>query len=89
MSNIFEGLFTEEGTGAGKAIFKGGFKFAAYETSKKYDSTALAYPELQLECLIFKQLPKSCPVEDVKDWSWFPSINRNFPLILVFIGFDY
>ena len=39
VSNIFEGLFTEEGTGSGKAIFKGGFKFSASETTEKFDST--------------------------------------------------
>ena len=38
LSNIFECSFTEEGTGAGKAIFEGGFKFAASETRKKFDS---------------------------------------------------
>ena len=27
--NIFEGSFTEEGTGSGKAIFEGGLKFSA------------------------------------------------------------
>ena len=27
--NIFEGLFTEEGTGSVKAIFEGGFNFSA------------------------------------------------------------
>ena len=29
VSNIFEGSFTEEIIGSGKAIFEGGFKFAA------------------------------------------------------------
>ena len=28
--NIFEGSFTEEGTGEVKYIFEGGFKFSAY-----------------------------------------------------------
>ena len=42
MRNIFEGSFTEEGTGAGKDIFEGGFKFAASEARKKSDSTASA-----------------------------------------------
>ena len=35
--NIFEGLFTEEGTGLGKAIFDGGFKFSASEARKKFN----------------------------------------------------
>ena len=39
MRNMFEGLFTEEEIGAGKAIFDGGFKFEAYEAKKKIDST--------------------------------------------------
>ena len=30
---------TEEGTGSGKAIFEGGFKFAASEARKKSDIT--------------------------------------------------
>ena len=38
--NIFEGSFTEEGTGAVKAIFEGGFKFSASETSEKFNITA-------------------------------------------------
>ena len=43
MSNIFEGSFNEEGTGAGKvAIFEGGFKFAASEARKKFDRISLA-----------------------------------------------
>ena len=42
VSNIFEGSFTEEGTGAGKAIFEIGFKFAAYESRNKLDCTASA-----------------------------------------------
>ena len=36
--NIFEGSFTEEIMGAVKAIFEGGFNFAAYEARKKFDS---------------------------------------------------
>ena len=39
MRNILEGSFTEEGTGAGKAIFEGGFKFSASGERKKFDST--------------------------------------------------
>ena len=39
VSNIFEGPFTEEGTGAGKAIFEGGFKFADSEARKNFDIT--------------------------------------------------
>ena len=35
--NIFEGSFTYEGTGSGKAIFEGMFKFAASEAKKKFD----------------------------------------------------
>ena len=42
VSNIFEGSFTEEGTGAGKDIFKGGLKFTASEARKKFDNTASA-----------------------------------------------
>ena len=42
VSNIFEGSFTEEGTGAGKSIFEGGLKFAASETRKKSDNTYFA-----------------------------------------------
>ena len=41
--NIFEGSFTEEGTGAGKDIFEGGFKFAASEARKKFNSTESAF----------------------------------------------
>ena len=37
--NIFEGSFTEEGTGAGKAIFEGGLKFADSEARKNFNST--------------------------------------------------
>ena len=37
--NIFEGSFTEEGTGAVKAIFEGGFKVAASEARKKFYRT--------------------------------------------------
>ena len=39
--NHFEGSFTEEGTGSGKAIFGGGFKFADFEARKDFDSTYL------------------------------------------------
>ena len=38
--NIFEDSCTEEGTGAEKAIFEGGFKFAASEVRNNFDSTA-------------------------------------------------
>ena len=38
--NLFEGSWTEEETKARKAIFEGGFKFAAYEARKKFNSTA-------------------------------------------------
>ena len=34
---IFEYLYTEEVTGSGKAIFKGGFKFAASEARKNFN----------------------------------------------------
>ena len=40
--NVFEGSFTEDGTGSGKSFFEGGFKFAASESRKKFDSTASA-----------------------------------------------
>ena len=40
--NIFEGSFTEEVMGAGKDIFEGVFKLAAFEERKKFDSTASA-----------------------------------------------
>ena len=40
MRNILEGSFTEEGTGAGNAIFEGGFKFSASETRNNLYSTA-------------------------------------------------
>ena len=43
MRNIFEDSCTEEGTGAGKAIFEGGLNFAASESRKKFDSTASAF----------------------------------------------
>ena len=33
--NMFQGSFTEEGTGAGKDIFELGFKFSASEARKK------------------------------------------------------
>ena len=39
MRNIFEGSFTEEGTGAGTDIFEGGFKSSASEERKKFDIT--------------------------------------------------
>ena len=39
MSNIFEVSFTEEGTGAGKYIFEGGFKFVASEARTEFDIT--------------------------------------------------
>ena len=42
VNNIFEGLFTEEGKGAGKDIFEGGFNFSASEARKKFNSTASA-----------------------------------------------
>ena len=37
--NIFEYSCTEEGTGAGKAIFDIKIKFSASEARKKFDST--------------------------------------------------
>ena len=37
--NSFEYSCTAEGMGAGKAIFNGGFKFAASEARNKFDST--------------------------------------------------
>ena len=40
--NLFEGSFTEDGTGAGKYIFEGGFKFSASEARKKFNITASA-----------------------------------------------
>ena len=40
--NIFEGSFTEEGTESGKVIFGEGFKLAASEERKKFDSTCSA-----------------------------------------------
>ena len=40
--NVFEGLFTKEVTGPGKAVFKGRFKFAASKARNKLDITALA-----------------------------------------------
>ena len=40
VSTIFEYLFTEEGTGAQKAIFEGGFNFAASEVRNKFYGTA-------------------------------------------------
>ena len=40
MRNIFEDSCTEEGTGVGKAIFEGAFKFSAFEARKNFDSTA-------------------------------------------------
>ena len=40
MRNIFEDSCNEEETGAGKAIFEGGFKLSASEARKKFDSTA-------------------------------------------------
>ena len=43
VSNISEGSFTEEGTGAGKAIFEGGFKFAASEARKNFNITDSVY----------------------------------------------
>ena len=39
---IFEDSCTEEGTGAGKAIFEGGFKISSSESKKKSESTASA-----------------------------------------------
>ena len=36
------GSLTKEGTGPGKVIFEGGFKFSAFEARKNFDSTALA-----------------------------------------------
>ena len=48
MRNTFEGSCNEEGTGAGKAIFEGGFNFAAYESREKFDITASEYHGFQL-----------------------------------------
>ena len=67
MRNIFEGSFIEEVTGAGKAIFEGGFNFAAYEAMNKFYITASAYRGFQLEFLIWTHLPKFYSVEDVTD----------------------
>ena len=53
--------------GAGKAIFEGGFNFAAYEAMNKFYITASAYRGFQLEFLIWTHLPKFYPVEDVTD----------------------
>ena len=39
MRKKFEGSSTEEGMGAGNAIFEGLFKFSASEAMKKFDST--------------------------------------------------
>ena len=39
LRNLFEGSFTEEGTGAGKAVFEGVFTFEASEASNNFDST--------------------------------------------------
>ena len=38
--NIFEDSCAEEGTGSGNDIFEGGFKFAASEARRKFNSTA-------------------------------------------------
>ena len=35
--NIFEVSLAEEGTGSGKAIFEGGFKFSASDSKKNLD----------------------------------------------------
>ena len=40
LRNIFEDSCTEEGTGPGKAIFEGGFKFSSSEARKKFDRTS-------------------------------------------------
>ena len=40
--NMFEDSCTEEGTGAGKSIFEGGFKFADSEERKNFDITTSA-----------------------------------------------
>ena len=37
MRIFFEGSFVEEGTGAGKSIFEGVFKFSACESMKRLD----------------------------------------------------
>ena len=42
MNNIFEVSFNEEGALPGKDIFEEGFKFAASEAKKKFDSTYLS-----------------------------------------------
>ena len=41
--NICKGSFTEDGTGSGKSIFEGGFKFSASEARRKFDSIDSAY----------------------------------------------
>ena len=58
VGNIFEGSFTGEGTGSGKAIFEGGFKFAASEARKKFDSTASPSTQeyQKLECKLKQDL---------------------------------
>ena len=38
--HIFEGSFTEKGTGTGNEIFQVGFKFAASAARKKFNKTA-------------------------------------------------
>ena len=38
MRNVFEVSFTQEGTGTGKSVFEGGFKFSASEARKKFNS---------------------------------------------------
>ena len=40
---FFKGLFTEDETVAGKAIFEGGLDFSTSEARKNLDSTASAY----------------------------------------------
>ena len=42
VSNIFEGSFTEEGTGAVNSVFGGVFKFEASEARNNSDSISLA-----------------------------------------------
>ena len=60
MRNIFEDSFTEEVTGAGKAIFEGGFKFVASEARNKFDSTASSYQGEIEEQLLDPRLFPNC-----------------------------
>ena len=48
--SIFEGTFTVEGTGSGRAIFEGRFKFSASEERKKFYSTASSDQVIREQC---------------------------------------